>query len=69
MFRALSIRQNWPARPVYSRTDFRCLSDLSSQISQYYISCYEKAERLISHSKPPEQLASPENIESDLSLV
>ena len=30
----LTISQNWPARPVYSRTEFRCQSDLSCQISQ-----------------------------------
>ncbi len=33
--RALSISQNSPARPVYSRTEFRCWSDLSCQISRY----------------------------------
>ena len=32
--RALTISENWPARPVQSRTEFHCQSDLSCQISQ-----------------------------------
>ena len=37
-----SICQNWPARPVYSRTEFSCESEWSCQISQRIniIHCY-----------------------------